>query len=206
MDVSFWQSTVLECNISSASGKQHPTTLRIRICRSTKLALDLNIEGGNLSKENKIDALIGHCTCAAWKNSAHNISSQRHCTAGLAEVDSYLSSTENATYSAAEYAETPPVPLFVLLVANCCHATLVNTRYLKSRTHLTQHLPSSMCWDMVAASRWLSFCYWVYHEATLPRDNFVECALSTPAEFARTNMYNHFSMTFSAVVNNQSPS
>jgi len=31
--------------------------------------LDPNSRSANLSEVNKIEALIGHCTCAAWKNS-----------------------------------------------------------------------------------------------------------------------------------------
>jgi len=42
-------------------------------CHSIKFGLDLNTGGGNLSKVNKIAALIGHCACAIWKNSACSI-------------------------------------------------------------------------------------------------------------------------------------
>jgi len=50
-------------------------TMQIQICHFTEFALDLNIGSGNLSKVNKITAMIGHCACAAWKNSADDIGS-----------------------------------------------------------------------------------------------------------------------------------
>jgi len=55
-----------------------------------KFALDLNTGSANLSDVNKIDVLVGLCTCTTWKNSAGSIGSQRHCAAGLAEVDAHL--------------------------------------------------------------------------------------------------------------------
>ena len=57
-------------------------------------APDLNTGSGNLSELNEIDVLIGHCTCAAWKNSAGSVGSKRHGVAGLGEVDAHLSGTD----------------------------------------------------------------------------------------------------------------
>jgi len=69
--------------------------MQIRIFRFTMFALDPSTGSENLSQVNKIDALIGHCTCAAWKNSACSISPQRPCGVGLADVDGHLSGTDS---------------------------------------------------------------------------------------------------------------
>jgi len=54
------------CAISFiSSGKQQLMTTQIRNCHSTKFALALNTVSRNLTKVNKIAALIGHCACAA---------------------------------------------------------------------------------------------------------------------------------------------
>ena len=91
-----WQSTDTACAISSASGKRQPSvTTQIRICRPTNFALDLSTGSGNLSEVNKINTLIGHCTCAARENSAYSAGSQQRCAAGQAEVDAHLSGTDS---------------------------------------------------------------------------------------------------------------
>ena len=109
------QSADPACTIS-ASGKWQPMTTQIRNCRSTKFALDLNTGSRNLTGVNKIAALIGHCAVAAWKNSACNVGTQRHCAAGLAEVNAHLRDTD----SSAVRVNTPRAPLSVPLDAHRC--------------------------------------------------------------------------------------
>jgi len=58
------QSADPACAISAPSSKRRPMTTQIRICVSTKLALDLNTESENLTQLNKIVALIGHYTAS----------------------------------------------------------------------------------------------------------------------------------------------
>jgi len=65
--VSFWLSSAdPACAISSAPGERQPITTQIHNCRSTKFTLDLITGSANLTEVNKIAALIGHRTCAAW--------------------------------------------------------------------------------------------------------------------------------------------
>ena len=71
--------------VSSASGKRQSMTKQIRVCCSIEFALDSNKGSENSSEVNKIAALIGHCACATWENSACSSGSQRHCAAGLAD-------------------------------------------------------------------------------------------------------------------------
>jgi len=107
--------------ISSVSGKWQPMTTQIRICYFTKFAL--NAGRGNLFEVNKIDALIGHCTCALGlcrlENSACRVGSQQHCVIGLAEVDAHLSRTDSKDSGAARV-NAPAALLFVPLAAHCC--------------------------------------------------------------------------------------
>ena len=73
-----------------------------------KFTLDLNTGGGDLTKVNRIAAVIGH-----WKNSACSVGSQQHRAAGLAKVNAQLSGAD----SGAAHVKTPPAPLSVLLAA-----------------------------------------------------------------------------------------
>ena len=133
VSVSFrWSSgwtPILHALFSSGSGKQQPMTMHIRICGSTKFALDLNTGNGNLSEVNKINALIGHRACATWKTSACSVGSQWHCTAGLAEVDAHLSGTDSSTDSSIDSrvacVNTPTEPLSLSLATHHCPAPLV---------------------------------------------------------------------------------
>ena len=63
----------------------------IRICRSSKFALDLNTRSRNLSEVNKIDALTGYCTCAAWEKIVHAASA--HSGTALAALRHWIGST-----------------------------------------------------------------------------------------------------------------
>jgi len=100
-----WQNADPACPISSVSGKRQPMAMQIGVCRSTKFALDINTGSGNLSGVNKLAALIGHCTCAAWKNSACSVGSQPHCAIGLAEVDA--PGRDSGSVSGAAQVNTP---------------------------------------------------------------------------------------------------
>jgi len=65
-----WQNADPPRAISSASGKRQLMTMQIRIFRSTEFAFDLNTRREILSEVKNIVALIGHCACAGWRNSA----------------------------------------------------------------------------------------------------------------------------------------
>jgi len=69
------QSAGPACTISSAFGKRQPMTMQIRHYYSIKFTLDLKTGSGYLTEVNVIAALIGHCACATWKNTACSVGS-----------------------------------------------------------------------------------------------------------------------------------
>jgi len=76
--------------------------------------------------------LIGHCTCADWKNSACNKSSRWNCAAGVAEGDVHLIDTDSGEKKGAAHVNTTAVPLSVtsdIKLYHCCNAAPVLARY-----------------------------------------------------------------------------
>jgi len=70
-------------------------TMQIQTSCSTKFVLDLNNESGNLSKVNKINALISLCAVSLGKKSVCSVDSQGHYAVGLAEIDNHLSGADS---------------------------------------------------------------------------------------------------------------
>ena len=127
------QSADPACAISSASGKRQPRTTRIRNCRSTEFALDLNTGSGNLTEVNEIVAVISHCACAPWKNSACSIGSWWHYAAGLEKVNTHLRGTD----SDAAHVNTPSAPLSVPLTdSTSCKPALTFVVSTTSAEHI----------------------------------------------------------------------
>jgi len=129
-------------------------TMQIWICDSTKIALDWNTRGRNLSGVDKIYAMIYRCTCAACKNSACSVGSQHH--AGSAEVDTNLNCTGSGT-----------APMSTLVVAlsvppSCEPAAITISHILTSivtvshsRTHIIVTQVNTIEIDRQSQYRWL---------------------------------------------------
>jgi len=121
---------------------------QMQICSSTKLALDLNNRSGNLFEANRINTDWSLPLCL-WKNSACSVGSQRHCAAGLMDVDACKSSTD----SGADRVNTPAVWLSVPLASHRCCTALVKPATIyyptaKSPSILTPpHATLLLCWS-----------------------------------------------------------
>jgi len=64
------------------------------------------------------------CLCCL-KNTARDVGSQKHCVAGTTELEAHMSGTD----SSGTHVNIPGLPIFIPLVAHCCHASLLWTQY-----------------------------------------------------------------------------
>jgi len=129
------------CMVYSASDKWRPMTAQIRFCHSTKFALDLNTGSRNLAEVNKINTLIGHCTCTAWKISACSVGTQQHCAIGLAEVGTHFSGTDshsNSQKNSVKIANNVTWKIS-LRICHSCFASVL-TWWIKSQVALTRRV------------------------------------------------------------------